>query len=765
MKWPDLRRLDGDLPPEIEKRYRRSYLKDDVKAVSISLAFLAVILVAFAYTDYTLFGLTSPFYFLVGLRSFYLAYFVALVIFLSKNRSPEKFDLSILISLIIGFAVLMAINLSRPSSDLGTFAVDIIILLILYLGIPTRMSIRFGGALFFTVAELLTFMFFREPTPVTYLYTLIIVLLMANAIGLFASGRLYSFRRSEFKSRIEEKRATEALQKSADLLTESGRIARVGGWEFDVGTDVQRWTDEVYRIHELPLDYQPTVAEEINYYAPEAVPIIRRAVERIIESGEPFDLELPFITAKGKHLWVHSIGRGYFEDGKVTRIGGTFQDITERSKNEEERNRAAELIQDLYNNAPAGYHSLDKDGVIVQINDTELEWLGYTRDEIVEKKRFRDFLTGESLKIYERNFPILKAGKSVKGLEYDIVRKDGTIMSVLVSATAIRDESGNFEMSRSTVFDVTEIKRLQRQIAESEKKYRTILEEMNDAYYEIDLAGNYTMVNEATCRALLATREELIGANSQAHIPAEDVETLRSTLTELYRSGESAREILIKTVRKDGSTAYAELYVSPIKDERGKVTGFRSLARDVSERVEFHNKLAEAAMHDALTGLANRSLLYDRFKIAQGQAERNNRKMALLELDLDRFKTVNDTLGHAAGDELLKSTAMRLNAVVRKSDTVARVGGEEFVVLIPEIARTGDAVATAKKIVAAFDRPFYIDGQELRITTSIGISIYPENGVTVDNLLKAADQAMYYIKQRGGNSYKLFSGDAKTEDG
>jgi diguanylate cyclase (GGDEF)-like protein len=186
------------------------------------------------------------------------------------------------------------------------------------------------------------------------------------------------------------------------------------------------------------------------------------------------------------------------------------------------------------------------------------------------------------------------------------------------------------------------------------------------------------------------------------------------------------------------------------------VTEVRRLQREVAEADQKHHAfLEEMAMRDFLTGLANRSMLYDRFKVAQSQAQRNNRLMALMELDLDDFKTVNDTMGHAAGDDLLKATAGRLQSVVRQGDTVARLGGDEFAVLLPEIRRIGDSVAVAKKILAAFSRPFAINGDELNISASIGIAIYPEKGETIDALLKTADEAMYYTKEHGRKGYTL----------
>jgi diguanylate cyclase (GGDEF)-like protein/PAS domain S-box-containing protein len=335
------------------------------------------------------------------------------------------------------------------------------------------------------------------------------------------------------------------------------------------------------------------------------------------------------------------------------------------------------------------------------------------------------------------------------------VRKDGTVMPVLVNATAIKDESGNYLMSRSTVFDITEIKRLRDIVTESEKKFRTILEEMNDAYFEVDPVGNYTFVNNRLCEMLLYSWEELMGMNYRHFIAEEDFKDIYSAYNKVYRTGESNKGVVMKAIRKDGTTWYIECSISPLRNQQGKIIGFRSVGRDVSERVELQNKLAQMAMHDGLTGLPNRVLLNDRFEMAVARAQRNKKKLSVMILDLDKFKLINDTLGHGTGDGLLKSVAARLSDMVRKSDTVARIGGDEFVVLLPETSLPRDAVNTAQKIVKAFSKSFTVDGHDLNVTTSIGIAIYPENGNDMESLLKKADTAMYFAKEHGRNSYKL----------
>jgi diguanylate cyclase (GGDEF)-like protein len=161
------------------------------------------------------------------------------------------------------------------------------------------------------------------------------------------------------------------------------------------------------------------------------------------------------------------------------------------------------------------------------------------------------------------------------------------------------------------------------------------------------------------------------------------------------------------------------------------------------------------AMHDPLTGLANRLLLSDRFQVGQANAQRRGLKMALMSLDLDRFKTVNDTLGHVVGDLLLKGVASRLIGSVRSGDTVARIGGDEFVVLFCDVSSDDDIVIIAGKLVETFNKPLSCEGHKLDITASIGISVYPDDGNTLETLLKNADTAMYEAKQSGRNRFRL----------
>ena len=209
-------------------------------------------------------------------------------------------------------------------------------------------------------------------------------------------------------------------------------------------------------------------------------------------------------------------------------------------------------------------------------------------------------------------------------------------------------------------------------------------------------------------------------------------------------------------VRRDGVEAPIEDSTAPIHDRRGRVSGAVMVFRDVSIARAKSQRMAYLARHDSLTNLPNRALLNDRLGQAMASAGRRRTKMALLFLDVDHFKQVNDTLGHSVGDRLLLSVARRLSACVRASDTVSRQGGDEFVILLPEVGRAEDVAVTADKMLLALGAPHRIDDQELHATVSIGIVLYPDGGADAATLMKHADAAMYRAKDRGRNNYQFF---------
>jgi len=224
-------------------------------------------------------------------------------------------------------------------------------------------------------------------------------------------------------------------------------------------------------------------------------------------------------------------------------------------------------------------------------------------------------------------------------------------------------------------------------------------------------------------------------------------------------AGNEGNKTTLANVTRNGRTIHCEWYNTPLVDGHGEVVGFASLVQDITERLNTERTIHYMAHHDALTGLPNRRLAQDRLNQAIMVARRRQRHVAVLFLDLDRFKVVNDTLGHDTGDFILKDVARRLVACVREVDTVSREGGDEFVVILPDLERPEHARLVADKMLQELSRPVEIAGQEIHITPSIGISHYPNDATDVQQLLKHADSAMYQAKDAGRNTVRFFTND------
>jgi diguanylate cyclase (GGDEF)-like protein/PAS domain S-box-containing protein len=298
---------------------------------------------------------------------------------------------------------------------------------------------------------------------------------------------------------------------------------------------------------------------------------------------------------------------------------------------------------------------------------------------------------------------------------------------------------------------------------EERERAQVTLNSIGDAVISIDVGGRVIYLN--------AVAETMTGWSLQeaAGRPLEDVFQIVDATTR--ESAQNPMRLAIledKTValasncvliRRDGTESAIEDSAAPIHDRRGQVTGAVMVFRDVSMTRALALKMAHMAQHDSLTDLPNRVLLNDRLTQALAQARRHQKMLALLFLDLDRFKSINDSLGHAIGDHLLQSVAGRLLACVRSSDTVSRQGGDEFVILLAEVTQPADAAFTAEKILLALSVPHHIDQQDLHLAASIGVVTYPKDGTEAKTLLRHGDLAMYRAKASGRNTYRFFEPD------
>jgi diguanylate cyclase (GGDEF)-like protein/PAS domain S-box-containing protein len=324
-----------------------------------------------------------------------------------------------------------------------------------------------------------------------------------------------------------------------------------------------------------------------------------------------------------------------------------------------------------------------------------------------------------------------------------------------VSAHAARSETGDVVHYEGTAVDVTERKRSVEEVRRTVSVLRSTLESTADGILVVDRSGRVVSWN--------ARLAQLWGID-----PAELQEGRAEAFVDHVRAQLRGAEAFLETVRRMGADAEAESFdVLEFADGRvfecyslphrldGAAVGRVWSFREITERRRAEERIEYQAYHDSVTGLPNRLLLMDRLTQALVHAHRHQRRLAVLFLDVDHFKLVNDTLGHAGGDRLLRSVAERLAACVRADDTVARVGGDEFMILFSDLERSDHAPRLAEKVLQALEPPFGIEGETVYVTASIGMALYPEDGEESDVLVRNADTAMYRAKEAGRNNYQL----------
>ncbi|MFC2050578.1 PAS domain S-box protein, partial [Chloroflexota bacterium] len=493
---------------------------------------------------------------------------------------------------------------------------------------------------------------------------------------------------------------------------------------------------------------------------PEDVKEIFDFYNQVYRTGEPLtSVSMERIRKDGTRIFVESsIFPLRNESDKIIGFRGIAADVTERRLTEEALRRSEERYRTVLEQMEDAYFETDIAGNYTFVNDALCSQSGYSREELMGMN-YRVYTPEDEVERVGKAFSrVYETGRPIKGIPGGRIKKGGMRIFIETSAFPLRNDSGEMVGFRGITRDVTERAQMIEALSQSEERYRTILTEIQEGYYEVDLAGNFTFVNDALCSQLGYSREELIGMNYEAYVPKEEVKGLYKAWNKVHRTRKPLQSHPFTGIKKDRTQVFLEASVSPLLSNEGKIIGFRSISRDVTERAQYEQKLTEMATHDALTGLPNRTLLSDRFTIALALSRRTRTRLAVLMLDLDRFKAVNDSMGHSVGDKLLKAVGKRLKVTMRKSDTVARIGGDEFVLVLPQVPHAEEAARFAQRVLDVFREPFVLDGQRLHITTSIGIAIYPEGGKDIESLLKNADTAMYWAKEQGRDIYRFYDG-------
>jgi diguanylate cyclase (GGDEF)-like protein/PAS domain S-box-containing protein len=421
-----------------------------------------------------------------------------------------------------------------------------------------------------------------------------------------------------------------------------------------------------------------------------------------------------------------------------------------------ERNRAYRALRSseerhrlLFERNLAGVYRNTIEGRMLDCNDAMAHILGFETKEEFLAQNARDlyFDPSERQRFLDR---VLEHG-GAQGVEVCLRRRDGQPVWLLESVHLL--DGGILE---GTVIDITDRKLAETALRDSEARYRLMAENSTDLISRTNDRGVFLYASDAVRSLLGYEPAEMTGRSVFDLVVEEDHHVIRRATMNLSQGEDGLRTFVYRVRRKDGTLTWFETTSRAIFDAgTRRFTEFVSVSRDVSERRQAEEQIEYQAYHDALTALPNRLLFRDRLTVALAHAKRLESPLAVMFLDLDRFKYVNDTFGHSLGDELLRAVAARLRSVLREGDTIARMGGDEFTILLGDLKSEDDAAKIAQKLLETIAHPLSVEGHELYVTTSVGIALYPNDGDSAEALLKNADSAMYRAKEAGRNSYQL----------
>lgn len=347
-------------------------------------------------------------------------------------------------------------------------------------------------------------------------------------------------------------------------------------------------------------------------------------------------------------------------------------------------------------------------------------------------------------------------------IEYRFRAKDGRIVWISDEYVLMSGPDGR-RYYRGVMLDVTERKMSEKRLNPQAERFRSLVQHASDVIAVIDAEGSITYLSPSVENVLGYAPHERTGRSMFDLVHPDDLALERETISDVLKRPGSYSRIELRVYHKDGSYRWLEMSLTNLLEDP-VVQGIFVNYRDVTERKRLEQQLLHTALHDPLTGLANRSLLVDRLEHAIAASARRNEHLAVLFIDLDNFKSVNDVLGHAAGDQVLITAAGRIRPCLRSEDTASRLGGDEFVVLLEGVEHEGDATIIASRILEFLHLPFVVGDQEVTIQASIGVAVAdaPQDAQT---LLRRADAAMYVAKSRGPGRYEVYRSPARAAIG
>ncbi len=562
----------------------------------------------------------------------------------------------------------------------------------------------------------------------------------------------------------------EARERLHELLKASQAIAQVGGWEVDLAANKVVWTDEVYRMLDTEAGtFVPTTANVMRFFTPESTVLVGAAIKSGFKTGLEVPLEIEMLTATGRSIWVQAKGRAVKNEGRLTSFVVMVQDVTARKLAEQALQASEETFKKITAQVPGMVFrlrlGLDGTRTYTFVSEGVRDLYGVSPEAVMaNNKLLGTFRHPDDGEVIEADLVTATMTSLPLLVQFRIKLADGTVKWVQISSICVSQDDTGQERS-GVMTDITQRKLADAQLQESEERWKLALDSTGDGVWDWYIQSGREVYSKRY-KEMYGYAEDKIWQTADEYVDLvhPDDKALMIQNQEEYFQGKSATYQNEHRVRcADGSWKWVLTRGMVIsRDATGKPLRMIGTHTDISSRKSAEALVWQQANFDALTGLPNRRMLRKRLEDDMKACIANGQRLVILFIDLDHFKEVNDTLGHDKGDMLLIEAGRRIRERLRDADIVARMGGDEFTVVLSDMADNGRTQRIAEGILGALSTVFQLDVDQVFVSASIGITNYPQDATEVESLFKNADQALYVAKGAGRNRFSFFTPDLKV---
>ncbi|MFC7516518.1 PAS domain S-box protein [Herbaspirillum sp. GCM10030257] len=564
------------------------------------------------------------------------------------------------------------------------------------------------------------------------------------------------FTLDNFELEVRRQKAVDALRQSEERYRSILENMNDGYFEVDLKGNYTAVNEALCRQHHcareevLKLNYRHFMDAATAAY-------VYRVYNRIYRTGQSAELTEHTIYRHDGNIGIVQTSIQVVTDDQGKRVGfrGISRDVTARRLAEEAVRASEEKYRSILESIEEAYYEVDLGGGLVLCNDAFCRMFGYSMNEVVGLNYRHYHSPDDTAHVFANFNDVFKTGIPKKGIDWRLLHRNGQEIMCEGSIHLIRDASGEPVGFRGMLRDVTDRRGIETALRESEERFRDLTRVSSDWYWEQDNRYRFIQINGDVFGKTGMVADHYLG-KTLWELPFDNVS--RDQWIEhqsLLAEGRPFHELVLRLPGKDGAARYLSISGLPVKDSEGRVVGYRGIGKDITERKLADERIRHLASHDILTGLPNRMMFHQVLGYQILQARRYDRKFALMFIDLDHFKTINDGHGHDAGDVVLKETAKRLSDNVRNTDLVARLAGDEFVIIIQDHGSDENLRMIADKLIAAIRAPISLGDMIHTVTASIGVSVYPDHGEDEGALLKQADAAMYLVKHGNKNDVRM----------